>query len=488
MKHTLRAQSLILAALRAASAMTACGGDTPAGTETTASAGDPAADVTTGAAYPALEVRDLGGKDVNVLIRSEWAYEFVVEEENGDLVNDAIYRRNAAIEERYHCKLNFIDFAGAWGQHTNFGNIIHNSVLAGDGAYDFVAGYQATLPTNTAEGDFLNLHALPHLKLDAPWWTSAGIDALTINGRCYTAGGDIAVSLLEGIFFMFFNKRLAEENKLPDLYQLVRDNKWTHDKLMEVIKNTGKDLDGNAEMALEDSYGFTTSDTYIRPYIVAYNTPTLGYNADGTLKHVWNSERTISVLEDIVDMAYDKDVLFVASTVSNHRQVVADTFRAGRTIIAPSTLGASATLRDMADDFGIIPYPMYDEKQGSYYTTTSNEVTMIAVPITAPDPDKSALIIEAMCRESHDTVASAFYDTALKGKYARDEESLEMIEMIRQSLSFDTGWINSLITDVSGAQYSNMVNANDKAFATWYAGKEASFKERLVTFSEVYYN
>jgi hypothetical protein len=100
MKNTLRAQSLILAALMAASAMTACGGDTPAGSDTTASAGDPAADVTADSAYPALEVRNLGGKDVNILIRSEWAYEFVVEEENGDLVNDAIFKRNSAIEDR----------------------------------------------------------------------------------------------------------------------------------------------------------------------------------------------------------------------------------------------------------------------------------------------------------------------------------------------------------------------------------------------------
>ena len=92
-----------------------------------------------------LEVRDLGDRDVNILLRSEWDYEFMVDEESGDTVSDAIYRRNTAVEDSYSCNLNFIDFAGDWANHENFTNIIHNSVLAGDGAYDFIAGYQAGL-------------------------------------------------------------------------------------------------------------------------------------------------------------------------------------------------------------------------------------------------------------------------------------------------------------------------------------------------------
>ena len=95
-----------------------------------------------------LEVRDLGDRDVNILLRSEWDYEFMVDEESGDTVSDAIYKRNTAVEDSYNCNLNFIDFAGDWANHDNFTNIIHNSVLAGDGAYDFIAGYQAVLTLN----------------------------------------------------------------------------------------------------------------------------------------------------------------------------------------------------------------------------------------------------------------------------------------------------------------------------------------------------
>ena len=151
MKKLLRAQSAMLATLLLIPALAACGGSDPVNDVTT-SGGDPSgADETTTAADDSikpLESRNLGGKDINVLIRSEWSYEFMVDEESGDTVSDAIYKRNSTVEERYGCNLNFIDFAGAWGQHENFTNIIHNSVLAGDGAYDFIAGYQAVLTLN----------------------------------------------------------------------------------------------------------------------------------------------------------------------------------------------------------------------------------------------------------------------------------------------------------------------------------------------------
>ena len=150
----------------------------------------------TTAAIDELEVRDLNDRDINILLRSEWDYEFMIDEESGDTVSDAIYQRNTAVEDSYNCNLNFTDFAGNWANHENFTNIIHNSVLAGDGAYDFIAGYQAVLTINIQNGDLMNLYEVPHLELDAPWWTEAGIEELTFNGRCYQVGGDIAVRML----------------------------------------------------------------------------------------------------------------------------------------------------------------------------------------------------------------------------------------------------------------------------------------------------
>ena len=255
----LRTQAAFLAALLALS-ITSCG-DSGKPTESTTAGGDTTPTETTA---PEPEIRDLGGKNINILVRTEWNYEFMVDEETGDTVSDAIYQRNSRVEDTYKCNLNFIDFAGDWAHHDDFTNVIHNSVLAGDGAYDFVAGYQAVLTTNIQNGDLMNLYDVPNLNLTASHWTQEGVDALTYNGKCYEVGGDIAVSLLKGINCMFYNKKLAEDYSAPDFYKLVDDGKWTIDKVLEVSKDVYKDLNGNGTKDESDQYGFASYKVYTR--------------------------------------------------------------------------------------------------------------------------------------------------------------------------------------------------------------------------------
>ena len=176
--------------------------------------------------YEPLPDVSLNGEAMDVLIRTELAYEFMPDEGGADTaVSEAIYQRNLVIEENYDVKLNFIDTPGDWSNQDNFRNAISNSVLANDGAYDFVAGYQAIIVHNVAAGDFLDLNTLPYLELQKPWWTQKGIEALTVNNRCYIATGDITVSMLEYLYCMYYNKTLAANHQVENLYALVDDGK-----------------------------------------------------------------------------------------------------------------------------------------------------------------------------------------------------------------------------------------------------------------------
>ncbi|MCI8388419.1 MAG: extracellular solute-binding protein [Clostridiales bacterium] len=430
-----------------------------------------------------LKVIDLGGKDINVLIRSEWSYEFMVEEESGDLVSDAIFRRNQRVSEKYNCNFNFIDYPGNWANHEAFGNTIHNSVMAGDGAFDFIAGYEACIPIYVNNGDLLNLLDLPYLDLSADWWTQQGVDALTINGKCYMAGGDIATTMVEGIFCMYYNKRLAEENNIGDIYQMVRDHTWTHDNMLKMISDVARDLNGDGNMDENDQYGFMTREALVRNYMVAYDTPTLGYNDAGGFDIIWYNEHTISVVEKIVDLANGKDTFIYNDVPIADYQAM---FTSGKVFIMPERIGTASKLRGMDDDFGIIPYPLFDENQTDYMTTTEDVASMICIPMDAPDPDTSALIIEALCRDSHENVTPVLYDRALKGKYARDEESAQMLDLIRQSLTFDCGWVNSQVTQLGAWVYYQMAVGNDKNFASWYASNESSLKANVEEFMKAY--
>ena len=52
-----------------------------------------------------LPETDLGGAEIRMLIRTEWDYEIIADGENGDPINDAVFRRNKAVEEACNCVL-----------------------------------------------------------------------------------------------------------------------------------------------------------------------------------------------------------------------------------------------------------------------------------------------------------------------------------------------------------------------------------------------
>ena len=115
---------------------------------------------------------------------------------------------------------------------------------------------------------------------------------------------------------------------------------------------------------------------------------------------------------------------------------------------------------------------MYDEEQDGYRTTSHNSVSMICFPVTVKDPEMSAIIAEALCAESYRNVIPQYYDIALKAKGARDDESGEMIDLIRDGLIFDFGWVHSVPMGSIGTIMQNLIQDNNSGLTSFWASKE----------------
>jgi len=95
----------------------------------------------------------------------------------------------------------------------------------------------------------------------------------------------------------------------------------------------------------------------------------------------------------------------------------------------------------MEVDFGIIPYPKLDEYQDSYYTFVDAHSSLMAVPVMVGEIEKVGAIIEALSYESYKTVRPAYYDVALKSKFARDDESEKMLDIIFSGIVYDFDYV-----------------------------------------------
>ncbi len=53
---------------------------------------------------------------------------------------------------------------------------------------------------------------------------------------------------------------------------------------------------------------------------------------------------------------------------------------------------------------------------------------------TRKSSTSTCTVVEALCRETHETVLPAYYETTLKVKYARDDITSQMIDIIHDNL------------------------------------------------------
>ncbi|MCL2158177.1 MAG: hypothetical protein FWH48_02085, partial [Oscillospiraceae bacterium] len=84
---------------------------------------------------PVLPDKTYGGRTIKIAAASEtlWGNELICPEaEDGEQVNDATFRRNKTVEERFDVNLEQVDI-----EFTIFETTFKNSVMAGDNIFDF---------------------------------------------------------------------------------------------------------------------------------------------------------------------------------------------------------------------------------------------------------------------------------------------------------------------------------------------------------------
>jgi len=154
-------------------------------------------------------------------------------------------------------------------------------------------------------------------------------------------------------------------------------------------------------------------------------------------------------------------------------------FKNNQFLLMPERFYAAVELRDMQADYGIIPYPKYDEAQDKYYSRIWDAMSLMCVPVNCEKTEAVGAFMEAMASESYRTVTPAYYEIALKGKYARDDVSSQMLDMVRDGayLSFASIYNGSLGNPWDCMR--DLMSKKSKNFASWYEKNEPVIKKAL---------
>ena len=401
-------------------------------------------------AFDNLPDMDYGGRTFTILARTGNEAQFASEELTGELVNDSIYNRNLAVMGKYNIDIAVPAMEGDYGFGAGSKYIanIRASVQAGDGAYDLIDGYAAEVGWLVVDKCFYDLNEIRYIEPSEKWWSVSAVEDLSINGLVFLTPGDITMSLYDHIHALFFNQDVFTQFGLDDPYDMVLDGTWTYDALLELSSKCMVDTNGDGTYNTEDGFGTVFSDDLeFNNFHFAFQIPITVKDESGyPVFNLWE-ESVADLVEQMKTLAYETDGVYYTKGDGTAK---INMFMAGQCAIMPNLLGTTTALRDMESDFGILPYPKMNEAQEGYYTSARDNVTLFGIPVDIADPDFTGHIAEALCQVSYEMVKPVYYENVLKTKLARDEESQQMIDILRDGLIFDIGYICSTQLERAG--------------------------------------
>ncbi len=457
--------------------------------DTTEADTTPAIDVNTLPLKERFDVKDYEGTSIFFITGGDndwWVnYDIIGPDNSGEILSEAIFNRNAEIEGAYNVVIKHEQRA----HHEAF-NQIKADAAAGDTNFDsfFCNGTQMRKLVNASLT--ANLNEIEAFNFDDPWWNDTVNETLNWGGKHrLVAMGDMNIMSWKTTACIMYNYTLGNKEGVENCFELVRSGKWTMDKWNQIMLDFSRDLDNNGTMDYKtDRYGLVTGNQTLEYSMNGMGETFVSVDAEGYPAVFSLSERMLNALEKVTKL-YSKESCLNVHDSSYSGGVAlngqsAKLFSEGRFLFFAETIGGSFQLWNMQDDYGFLPFPKYDETQENYNSSIqSAQMSVVMIPRHATvRRDATADVINAMGYLNMRDVKDVFYDSVFGTRSVRDEDSMEMLEIILQDRTFDLGVavdFGSIVTEVRKAviagngnyasTYESYREAAETAFAKWVA-------------------
>lgn len=394
---------------------------------------------------------------------SGWGNEeeiWVESREGGTVVDTAVYDRNAIMKKLYHCEIR--------GYSANEASIA-NDIMSGTSEYDFQTGEYLQFNANSNDY-YVNFFSLD-LDMSLPGWNTAYIEQCSTvdhNGvnKLFTFDGDFGISSVEAIWVMFVNLGLFRQNFNDDIFQLVREKKWTIDKLIEYCAAIQQDNGDQIWTVGEDVYGLVSTTHNAYGLITGLGAQFVQKDQNGRLfcdkdKTILADGRNVSAIDKLVELYTldgvnnDTGYTKVAKTLGEDKALFIGQVFATGVDTTDSELG-TAGLQGFEVSFSPLPFPTY--QVGDDYRVYVN------------NKGSSYVISKNACDGNMDIVADfwnvyAYHSAkivrpAVMMYYGQiccdDENATEMVDIIMNSRVYDYAYYGNV--SIYGELHTEMAN------------------------------
>lgn len=407
-------------------------------------------------------------------LSEDFSYFYLPEDESGEVVNDAAAQRTRALEERLNVNLEYS--AQARGNV----NAYRASVQAGDGAYDLVSAIVNYMTPCVAAGECADLYGYPVVDTERSWYLPYVNAELEIEDALYLVCGYFDMATLARTSCVFFSPKVAEDNKLGDLYDYVLKDTWNYDTMLSLAEKCAADVNGDGTWDEKDRYGLCGGYNMNSMLIIA-----TGYH----FTKLENDARVISGINDkIVNFnkmlyeTYAKTWYYNCYPYGgkNGFADAAKRFEQDAYLFFLQDVSYAKDFAGEMEAYGILPIPKYGADQAEFFSYCRPTTT--SIPADAKNPELSATVLEALNYYSREILLPAYYEIALSSRYASTPEASQMLDIVFANAAVDFAqlWYTNL--KISPNLHNSIGVMED--YVSWYESIRGTFTTNLAALLE----
>lgn len=300
--------------------------------------------------------------------------------------------------------------------------------------------------------------------------------------------GDLSYLSVGQAVGMFFNKTMLDSSGLEYPYRLVDDGDWTYENFQKYVRQLNDDLDGDQTGNIKtDKKGYATG-VWRGPMNVVYSTGA---------RWLTVSEDEITVVgktDHNLSDAFDRYFSFLESdgiVITNYGEAEA-AFTHNRVAFYDEITHRAGYIKQTTRDFGLVPMPKYTKSVEKNYTFVNAATNIFTIPKAvfndATSKDMTSAVLEYLGYYGQKDVLPIYYNESLTYGSLSDSQSIRMMGIIRDSVTFDLGYymLNpsskvGQLCDIGNTIANNIMNkkGEDREFTTLYDKRVSTMTSML---------
>lgn len=402
-----------------------------------------------------------------------------VKESSNNSLSDAIYKRQENVRDYLGVDVVLTVTDGENRYIEPFKNAVKNK----DGSVDMLLSHVYYGIDGFITGNYLtDFQDIPELNLDADYWKYDVMEGISANGHFYLGFSDFNILYTHVITF---NKELLSkyEDQLDEsLYDMVENYRWTLDKFIWLASLVYIDETSDGKTG-DDTFGFVSGMTIgYSGFLQGCNIQLVDMDEQGNYVASIYTETNKQKMSALVDKLYN---LVRSNYALMPDKTPEPSIANGRALMQINGTYWLSGLLNYGVDFGILPYPMYDEAQKNVGYRHLQWGGYICVPSYLNNPTMAAETLEMLSYFSED-VNIAFYEKMLGKQVADVPNDRKMLNIVWDGVCSEIAQTYySVIKDSSSYLYAlEMLTREGTTYnlASYVATTQTSINRKLKKF------